>query len=186
MDARFLYVTDGGHYENLGLVELLRRGCSNIYCFDASGGTPAAALGDAIALARSELGVEVELDPKHVTEGEDGFAERSCAVGMIKLGGKTVGRLVYVPTVLTRDAPWDVRAYSEENPIFPHHSTADQLYTDQRFEAYRALGEHAGERARDAMRTGSADPKPAKGRTGIDLRVGRWSLQARGEGDSLH
>jgi len=186
VDARFLYVTDGGHYENLGLVELLRRGCSNIYCFDASGGTPAAALGDAIALARSELGVEVELDPKHVTEGEDGFAERSCAVGMIKLGGKTVGRLVYVPTVLTRDAPWDVRAYSEENPKFPHHSTADQLYTDQRFEAYRALGEHAGERARDAMRTGSADPKPAKGRTGIDLRVGRWSLQARGEGDSLH
>jgi hypothetical protein len=162
VDARFLYVTDGGHYENLGLVELLRRGCGKVYCFDASGGTPAAALGDAIALARSELGVEVELDPTHVTEGKDGFAKSSCAVGTIKLRGKTVGRLVYVPTALTRDAPWDVRAYKEGDPLFPHHSTADQLYTDQRFEAYRALGEHAGARAREAMRSGSADPKPSK------------------------
>jgi hypothetical protein len=34
----YLYVTDGGHYENLGLVELLRRGCTEIFCFDASGG----------------------------------------------------------------------------------------------------------------------------------------------------
>ena len=33
----WVYVTDGGHYENLGLVELLRRGCDEIYCFDAAG-----------------------------------------------------------------------------------------------------------------------------------------------------
>src|SRR6266545_2960246 len=36
-DGLFLYVTDGGHWENLGLVELLRRGCTEIYCFDAAG-----------------------------------------------------------------------------------------------------------------------------------------------------
>jgi len=158
VDDRFLYVTDGGHYENLGLVELLRRGCSKIYCFDASGGKPAAALGDAIALGRSELGVEVDIDPAKVTEGEDGFAERSCVVGTIKCDGRDIGRLIYVPAVLPRDAPWDVRAYKEANPVFPHHSTADQLYTDQRFEAYRALGEHAGERARKAMNTPFPDP----------------------------
>ena len=87
-------------------------------------------------------------------EGKNGFAECSCAVGTIKHDGKPVGRLVYVPTVLTHDAPWDVRAYKETDPVFPHHSTADQLYTDQRFEAYRALGEHAGMQARTAMETG--------------------------------
>jgi hypothetical protein len=69
---------------------------------------------------------------------------------------RSVGRLVYAPTVLTHNVPWDVRAYKDADPIFPHHSTGDQLYTDQRFEAYRALGEHAGERARQAMRTGRA------------------------------
>jgi hypothetical protein len=53
----YLYVSDGGHYENLGLVELLRRRCTEIYCFDASGGTSLSNIGDAIALARSELDV---------------------------------------------------------------------------------------------------------------------------------
>ena len=161
VDGRFLYITDGGHYENLGLVELLRRGCGKIYCFDASGGRPAAALGDAIALARSELGVEVEIDPTNIKLDEEGFAEDSCAVGIIRHRGRDVGRLVYAPTVLTHKVPWDVRAYKEADPVFPHHSTGDQLYTDQRFEAYRALGEHSGERAREAMRAGDAtDPVP--------------------------
>lgn len=156
VDSRFLYITDGGHYENLGLVELLRRGCGKIYCFDASGGKPAAALGDAIALARSELGVEVEIDPSMIKLDDAGFAEDSVAVGAIKLDGVTVGTLVYAPTVLTHRVPWDVRAYKEADPVFPHHSTGDQLYTDQRFEAYRALGEYAGERARRAMNEAGA------------------------------
>ncbi|MDP8908383.1 MAG: hypothetical protein M3N47_04540 [Chloroflexota bacterium] len=82
VDSRFLYITDGGHYENLGLVELLRRGCAKIYCFDASGGRPAAALGDAIAFARSELGVEVEINPTNIKLDEDGFAVASCAAGI--------------------------------------------------------------------------------------------------------
>src|SRR5688572_33341177 len=55
---RSLYVSDGGHYDNLGLVELLRRGCRTIYCFDAGGGRTSGALADAIALARTELNVE--------------------------------------------------------------------------------------------------------------------------------
>ena len=153
VDGKFLYITDGGHYENLGLVELLRRGCGKIYCFDASGGKPAAALGDAIALARSELGVEVTIDPTMIKLDDEGFAEDSVAIGTIKYGA-FVGRLIYAPTVLTRKVPWDVRAYKDADPVFPHHSTGDQLYTDQRFEAYRALGEYAGERARAAMRSG--------------------------------
>lgn len=33
----WMYVTDGGHYDNLGLVEALRRGASHIVVLDASG-----------------------------------------------------------------------------------------------------------------------------------------------------
>ena len=56
-----LLCTDGGHYDNLGLVELLRRRCKLIYCIDASGAAlPLAdALAGAITLAREELGVEI-------------------------------------------------------------------------------------------------------------------------------
>lgn len=154
VDAPFLYVSDGGHYENLGLVELLRRGCTTIYCFDASGGTSFEALGDAIALARSELDVEIDIDPRPlVPTGDRQLATSDCVVGKITYPGSrpNVGRLVYARTVVTKDLPWDVHAYHEGDKTFPHHSTADQLYTDQRFEAYRALGEWAGKHAIAAL-----------------------------------
>lgn len=68
IDDRFLYVTDGGHYDNLGLIELLRRRCTTIYCFDA-GGDPAGvyeALGEAVAFARTDLQVDIEIDPDDI------------------------------------------------------------------------------------------------------------------------
>lgn len=64
-DARLVQVTDGGHYENLGLVEALRRRCRLIYCIDGGGDTPPllSGLADATRLARSELGVEISPYP---------------------------------------------------------------------------------------------------------------------------
>lgn len=63
-DAKLVLTSDGGHVENLGLVELLRRRCVRIMCFDASGGgsTPSV-LADAIVMAREELGIEITLLP---------------------------------------------------------------------------------------------------------------------------
>ncbi|QJS08651.1 patatin-like phospholipase family protein [Streptomyces argyrophyllae] len=63
LDDRMLLVTDGGHYENLGLVELLRHGVDTAVCVDASGGSGAfaPALGEAMALAKEELGVEIRI-----------------------------------------------------------------------------------------------------------------------------
>jgi hypothetical protein len=61
--GRMLLCTDGGHYDNLGLVELLRCRCTSIYCIDASGASQPLgdALAGAITLAREELGVEITL-----------------------------------------------------------------------------------------------------------------------------
>ena len=168
VNDKFLYVSDGGHYENLGLVELLRRGCTRIYCFDASGGTLLGALGDAIALARSELGVEItfphgELEQLEEKENEDGdcFAKARCATGAFRFTRtstglppspqQATGTIVYAPTVMTGDLPWDVHAFRERDEAFPHHSTLDQLFTDQKFEAYRVLGYYAAHSAMEAM-----------------------------------
>jgi hypothetical protein len=155
---KYLYVTDGGHYENLGLVELLRRGCTHIFCFDASGGESFANLGDAVALARSELQVEIEINPEAlVPKGERKLADSDTVVGTITYpdGGPT-GILVYSRTVMTANAPWDVHAYHDADGKFPHNTTADQLYTDQKFEAYRALGTTAANNALRLM-----NPAPA-------------------------
>jgi hypothetical protein len=164
INDKFLYVTDGGHYENLGLVELLRRGCSRVYCFDASAGQRFGALGDAIALARSELGVEItftdnELDT--IREGAKGLAAQRCATGTIEYTRSTCGaltedervrgQLVYAPTVMTEGLPWDVQAFKQADSSFPHDSTLDQLFTDQKFEAYRILGRYAARSAIEAM-----------------------------------
>jgi hypothetical protein len=152
--AKYLYVTDGGHYENLGLVELLRRGCTDIYCFDASGGTSFNALGDAVALARTELGIEITIDPRDlVPAGERSLANADCVSGQINYTDGTQGTLIYARTVMTEDAPWDVHAYHDADGTFPHHPTSDQLYTDQKFEAYRALGRLAGRNARKRMKS---------------------------------
>ncbi|MFB6891872.1 hypothetical protein ACFCX4_21490 [Kitasatospora sp. NPDC056327] len=74
MDARFLLTTDGGHYENLGLVELLRHGVRTAVCVDASGDAAfAGALAAAITLAREELGIVITLrDPELLIPGSAG------------------------------------------------------------------------------------------------------------------
>ncbi len=179
INARFLYVTDGGHYENLGLVELLRRGCVDAFCLDASGGSSLQALGDAIALARSELGVEVDFAPAELAKlkrDEQGTADDTSAVGTISYPNGQTGRLVYTRSVLTTAAPWDVQAYHEVDPAFPHDSTSDQMYTDQRFEAYRALGYRAGLRALQRMHEAPAEGH-ADGRRSPH-RLARHSLVA--------
>jgi hypothetical protein len=73
LDHRWLYITDGGHYDNLGLVEALRREPGTVLAFDASGDRVDrwSTLGQAIALARSELGVRVEIDPRQMEAIDD-------------------------------------------------------------------------------------------------------------------
>ena len=157
--SRYLYVSDGGHYENLGLVELLRRGCTRVFCLDASGGRPAGELGDAVALARSELGVEVDIDPSPLTpKGEPPTAAQDTVRGTLRYPDGTRGTIVYAANVMTPREPWDVRAHQLEDPRFPHDSTLDQLYTDQKFESYRRLGFEAGEHA--TARMAEVSPRP--------------------------
>ena len=69
--ATWMYVTDGGHYDNLGLVEALRRGASHIVVLDASGDKADTwfTLGGAIALARADAGVDIDLDPTTMVRG---------------------------------------------------------------------------------------------------------------------
>jgi hypothetical protein len=165
VNAKYLYVTDGGHYENLGLVELLRRGCTEIFCLDASGGNGFSELGDAIALARSELGVQIKLDTMQplTADAATGIASQPALTATFTYEDGTSGTLVYARNVMTEAVPWDVKAYRAIDHAFPEDSTTDQLYTDQRFEAYRALGVVAAEQAIELMikaRTGETASAP--------------------------
>ncbi len=150
----WVYVTDGGHYENLGLVELLRRRCREIYCFDASGDSPDTfgTMAEAMRLAREELNVEVVMRPEPMKPDSSGISRMGVWAGTVAYpaigdGEPEVGWIVLAKLAVPRTAPFDIVDLARSLPSFPNHPTADQLYTDQKFEAYRALGHHLGREA---------------------------------------
>jgi hypothetical protein len=159
LDRRYAYVTDGGHYDNLGLVELIRRGCTEIWCFDASGDKVDTfnTLGEAISMARTDLLVETQINPEVLAPEKDGdgTAPADVVTGTYRYpkndAGEVVeGRLIFAKAAVTSKAPWDVRAFGKKDKNFPNHSTIDQLFTDQKFESYRRLGEQAANDAVEA------------------------------------
>lgn len=144
--SKFLYVTDGGHIENLGLLELLRRRCDTIVCLDAAGGstTRFSTLGEAVALAKSDLNVIVDIDPSPMGAVTDGVNAVDHVTGTIHYPDGPPGRLVYGKALVTSHAPWDVRAYDHKDPLFPVHPTTDQLFGGETFDAYQSLGQYVG------------------------------------------
>jgi len=146
--STWLYITDGGHFDNLGLVEALRRGATELFVFDASGDrvTSWNTLGEAIALARTEVGVEIDISPEKMVE--NGQVVRPWATGTFTYTwddtpagtSPRTGTLHLCKLGVWPGAPWDVKAYAARHPTFPTDATIQQLYDDEEFEAYRALG----------------------------------------------
>lgn len=150
----FVYVTDGGHWDNLGLVELLRRGCGQILCFDAAGDDLEHfdMLSEAVALARSDLGVHIDIDLQPLRPEEDGFSPSDHCRGTVTYPDGSTGVLVFAKAAMPRDAPPDLRAFRERDPRFPTNSSLDQFFDDRQFESYRALGAHAAAGAVRSLR----------------------------------
>ena len=148
--SKYLYLTDGGHFDNMGLYELVRRRCRYIVICDGEedGGLAFEGIGMAIRKCRIDFGAEVSLDlrPLQHAEGENSGAH--CVVGTIRYPedqGKLeedLGIVVYVKSSLTGDEPADLLNYKKEDPCFPHDSTLNQWFTESQFESYRRLGHH--------------------------------------------
>ena len=163
--SSFLYVTDGGHIENLGLLELLRRGCRTIVCLDAAGGSTRtfSTLGEAIALAASELNVRIDINPAKALKPSGKHTNLADhVVGDIYYRGdppdRPSGRLIYAKALVTADSPWDVQAYAAKDARFPATPTSDQLFSGETFDAYQALGRHVGAQcAREVAVAAQAD-----------------------------
>jgi hypothetical protein len=153
LDGRWLYITDGAHYESLGLVEALRRRPDHVIVTDATGDGPGwfATLGQAIAQARVETGAEITIDPGCLApDTKTHRCAHPYAVGRFRYPGEPclpgdgggTHLLLYIKLAVPVGAPWDVLSYQDVHPAFPAVSTLQQLYDDQEFEAYRALGQH--------------------------------------------
>lgn len=142
----YVYLSDGGHFENLALYEMILRRCGFIVVVDA-GCDPNYTfedLGNAVRKIRIDFGVQIEFREsplKTVVERDH------CAVADVRYssvdGGVQDGVLLYIKPVLTGDEPADVANYASSDKAFPHQSTADQWFDESQFESYRRLGLHS-------------------------------------------
>ncbi len=151
--GKYVHLSDGGHFENLGLYELVRRRCRFIFCVDAAADPKRrfSDLGNAIQKCRVDFGTEIEIDVAAMrADAPGGRAQARCAVGRIRYPDGMLGTLLYLKPTLLGDEPSDVLHYASSHADFPQQPTGDQFFDEAQFESYRRLGLHSGHAALDA------------------------------------
>ena len=150
-DSDYVYLSDGGHFENLGLYEMVRRQCKEIVVVDA-GCDPKFEYEDlerAIRIIRNDFNAEIEITDLPTAESIKA-TKKHHAFGTIRYrNGKdpAIGTILYIKPGLDGDEPLDVDRYAARSIAkgepFPHQSTADQFFDEPQFESYRALGQYS-------------------------------------------
>jgi hypothetical protein len=146
-DRKFVYLTDGGHFDNMGLYELVRRRCYEIVICDAEqdSGPVFEGIGMAIRKCRIDFGAEIELDLNQLAIDATTRASKVHWIqGWIKYpetGDAARGRILYIKSSITGKEAADVCNYRLQHTAFPQDSTADQWFTESQFESYRRLGQ---------------------------------------------
>jgi len=151
--ARWLLLSDGGHFDNTGLYEMVRRRCRLIVLID--GGQDAhfqfADLGRTLMKIWIDFGIGIDF------EGLDHLKTRLTdwpstvkpspywAVAKIRYQDRDKdpsrdGILLYIKAGLHGTEPISVLSYGLTNTQFPNDTTLNQFYQESQFEAYRALG----------------------------------------------
>lgn len=148
IDSDYICLSDGGHFDNMGLYELIRRRCKYIVLGDAEEdeGAVCEGLANAIRRCRIDFGVEIVLDVTSITKKDKDtqFSLVHLVKGSINYPGATSpGKIIYIKTSLTGDEDVDIREYFLNNPEFPQQSTGDQFFDESQFESYRKLGYHS-------------------------------------------
>ncbi|HZO65445.1 MAG TPA: hypothetical protein VFB74_10615 [Kribbellaceae bacterium] len=136
---RYVFVSDGGHWDNSGIVELLRRRSRTIFAVDAS--VDSRRLGNLlrmIALARSELGVEFRADGSLLDSVEPVL--RIPFVYPDDTATSPANYLILLRTHINARMPSDLVALAIGRDAFPRHATLNQFLMARDVDAYVALG----------------------------------------------
>lgn len=151
-----IYLSDGGHFDNLGLYEMIRRRCMLVVAIDAGqdGEFQFADLAALVRLVRIDFNVEVEFKMPMPMGAEEKWSGTSQPYAMADIhyprcdtAPAAIGQLLYVKPCRLPQMPVDVRGYAFQDEAFPADSTANQFFTESQFESYRRLGEFIGDLA---------------------------------------
>ena len=142
--SEYIYLSDGGHFENLGLYEMVTRRVKMIVVLDGACDPDMSMgdLGNAMRKIRIDLKIPIDFDERRSDPLR--LKSRRCAMGVIRYsavdGPCADGYLIVLKPMLLGCEPQDVLSYAAENPDFPHQSTADQWFNESQIESYRMLG----------------------------------------------
>jgi hypothetical protein len=168
-EGQWVYLSDGGHFENLGLYEMIRRRCRFIVISDASCDPDCtfADLGNAIRKVYIDFGVSIEFDKLSIQKRQTPPAAGvSCAIGTIKYpGSHRPGWLLYIKPSYHGTERADIRSYASAHVKFPHENTTEQWFSESQLEAYRALGANVVE----LICTGGAGVNPGSLQKPLDF-----------------
>ncbi len=168
-------LSDGGHFENTGAYELIRRRVPKIVVIDAEADPDYQfeGLGNLVRKVRIDFDAEIEfLSATELEEfahafnlelpawlgsledihNQNGKAYAAIARVSYPSSDRTPQKpdktslLLYIKASLIGTEPRDIQHFHEVNPSFPQQSTADQFFDEAQWESYRKLGEHIGEK----------------------------------------
>jgi hypothetical protein len=196
----YCYLTDGGHFDNTGLYNLVQRGCQFILLVDC-GADPHSRfedVGDAIRRCRIDFKAEIDLDvDAFARDHATGHARQHMVVGRVTYSGEHLASLGYgvaecgerkegtivwfKPAVTGRDESADVRQYAIGNRDFPQQSTADQWFDEAQFESYRRLAYEAFNDVLERSKDAAPAPDEKKGPLPADLLKFVAAVKARPE-----
>ena len=200
-ESRWVYLSDGGHFENLALYEMVLRRCKRIIVVDGSADPSFnfEDLGNAVRKIFIDLGVPIDLDPAknanpatlpHCVSLQPGSNanNRHCFVMTIRYScvdgtpAAEDGTLLYIKASLNGNEPADVTQYAKTHPEFPHESTANQFFNEAQFESYVRLGAHIVE---EIMASGGDQPTAVSLDDLFDAPQGKPKTLAAGAGKKL-
>lgn len=139
-----IYLSDGGHFENLGLYEMVRRRCRYIVVSDAGCDPDCdfSDLGAAVRKSLIDLGANIVFRQMRISSrGKPIEGQVAWAIGDICYGDGHIGQILYIkPSFFETNLPVDVVSYAAASASFPHETTGDQFFSESQFESYRKLG----------------------------------------------
>ena len=157
--CEYVYLSDGGHFENLGLYEMIRRRCRCIVVSDA-GCDPAYGfedLGNAVRKIAIDLGVYISFDKLHELRarskdgtmikgayyavGDDRLQDRTGMESMLTGSRAENGYILYMKPGYHGTEGAGIVAYAKASTAhFRTRRRATSSSSESQFESYRTLG----------------------------------------------
>lgn len=164
---KWVNLSDGGHIENMGVYELLRRRCKFIISVDGESDPQSTFQGHLTLVRHAQIDFGIRIDSKLNELRPDATSKYSQSHAMFSRihypaqGGREAGTglVLYIKLSVTGNESELIRRYRLLHTDFPHQTTLDQFFDEEQFEAYRELGVHVAEGLfSPALLGGDVDP----------------------------